>query len=163
MSDAESRVIDLRENQPWLLVPKAVFDVLSELFQALGITSVEALGAEISLRPASVEARFFLPVAGKKEGLLKLFDGQNSALAPPRFIPPDADSAAVMSLDLNAFREEIRRLMDRVDPGTTEGVDAFLEGIKEQMEKYLGIGTSVLVNEDDGVSYTTAIRLKPQK
>lgn len=28
----DARVVNLRENQPWLLVPKAVLDVLSELY-----------------------------------------------------------------------------------------------------------------------------------
>lgn len=99
---------------------------------ALGVTAIEALALEFSLEPGGFAMRMFLPVKGPKAGILKLFDGRNSQLLPPRYAPADALTAGAWTLDLPALYEEGRKVADRIEQGSTAQMDAMFEALKQQ-------------------------------
>ncbi|HEY7514374.1 MAG TPA: DUF3352 domain-containing protein, partial [Vicinamibacteria bacterium] len=100
---------------------------------ALGIDSIEALAFEGSLSAEAIAWRGFLGVKGAKTGLLKLVDGKNSTLAPAAYTPPDAMSASALTLDVQALWEEVRRIADRMEEGTTKNIDAWFDTVKLQL------------------------------
>lgn len=99
---------------------------------ALGVSAIEGLGLEGSLEPGGIVVRLFLGVKGQKAGLLKLFDGKNTALLPPRYAPGDTLSGGAWALDVPALWEEGRRVADDIEKGTTGLLDTRLGFIKQQ-------------------------------
>ncbi len=98
---------------------------------ALGVTAIEALALEFAIEPGGLAMRFFLPVKGPKAGVLKLLDGRNSALLPPRYAPADALTAGAWTLDVPALYEEARKVADRIEEGTSAQMDAAFAQIKQ--------------------------------
>ncbi len=98
---------------------------------ALGLTAIEGLALEFAIEPGGLALRFFLPVKGPKEGVLKLLDGKNSALLPPRYAPADALTAGAWTFDLPAMYEEARKIADRIEEGSSAQMDAAFANIKE--------------------------------
>jgi hypothetical protein len=102
------------------------------MFELTGLADVEAIDIELGLEPGGVVTRAFLGAKGPKKGILKLFDGKNVALLPPRYVPADALLAGAMALDVPALWEEVRRIADAAQPGTTTKIDEALRQLKLQ-------------------------------
>ena len=99
---------------------------------AIGVAAIEALGLEFSIEPNGLVTRMFLGVKGPKTGILKLLDGANSPLMPPRYAPADALTGGAWTLDLAAIWEEARKVADRFQPGMSGQLDAGVAMLKAQ-------------------------------
>jgi hypothetical protein len=75
---------------------------------------------------------FFLYAPGEKTGLMKLMDGANTALVPPKFVPEDAASAMTMAFDVQEIWAEAKRTIARVDEEMIQTLEMQLAGMKEQ-------------------------------
>jgi len=102
------------------------------ILDALGVSAVEAAALEVAIEPGGLMMRMFLGVKGPKAGILKLLDGKNSELTPPRYAPADALTAGAYTLDLPALYEEARKVADRIQEGSSAQIDAVLGMIKAQ-------------------------------
>lgn len=120
---------------------------------ALGITAIEGLALEFAIEPRAVALRMFLPVKGEKAGILKLLDGKNSALVPPRYVPADALTAGAWTLDIPALWEEARKVMDRFEEGLSQQMDAQFAALKEQMG--VDIPGDIIGSLGSGIAYHT--------
>jgi len=103
------------------------------IMQQIGLREPKALAVSAELTDAGMDQKFYLLSPKPRTGIMKLFDGENSALMPPRFVPPDVSSAATMALDMQGLWKETRRIMDEIQPGLTETMDEQLAMLKEQM------------------------------
>lgn len=99
---------------------------------AIGVAAIEALGLEFAIEPSGLVTRMFLGVKGGKTGVLKLVDGRNSALMPPRYAPADALTGGAWTLDLAEIWEEARKVADRIQPGMSGQLDAGVAMLKAQ-------------------------------
>jgi len=124
-----------------------------KIFAALGITAVEGLAAEFAIEPGGLALRVFIPVKGAKTGFLKLLDGKNSALVPPRYVPADALTAGAFTLDMPALWEEARKVMDRIRPGSSEAMDAQIAMVKQQTG--VDIATDIIASLGSEIAYHT--------
>jgi len=98
---------------------------------ALGVLAIDAVGAQAMIEPSAVSLHAYVAVTGEKRGLLRLFAAKNSRLMPPKFAPPDADGAGAFSLDVADLWQEARTVMDKIMPGLTGMVDAWLAQMKQ--------------------------------
>lgn len=98
----------------------------------LGLLAIEALEFDITLEPEGLVMRGFLGVKGEKTGILKIADGKNSALLPPRYTPADALSAGAWALDLPALWEEVRKVADAIEEGSMGTADEWMKAFKEE-------------------------------
>ncbi len=115
-----------------LLESEEVDDEDMKVAGTLGLAAIEALDLDITLEPGGFVVRAFLGVKGPKTGLLKLFDGKNSALLPARHTPADALSAGAWALDVPVLYEEFRKILDAVEEGATAEMDEDFKRFKEE-------------------------------
>lgn len=108
-------------------------DQVMKVVDALGLTGLRAFGAQESLTPEGLVQRGFFRMPGARTGLLRLFSAENGPVMPPRFVSPDSTTAMTMRLDLHGFWQEVRKIADSIEPGTSEQLDAGLAGLKEQL------------------------------
>lgn len=131
-----------------------------KMLGALGITSIEGLAAEFVLEPKDIALRAFVAVKGEKRGVLKLLDGKNSALLPPRYVPADALTAGAFTLDTAAFWEEVRRTMDRMEQGASERMDQQFAMLKQQLG--VDIPGDIIASLGNEIAYHTLPPLKQE-
>lgn len=130
-----------------------------KLLGAFGISAIEGLAAEFSIESEGLALRMFLPVNGEKRGVLKLFDGKNSALLPPRYVPADALTAGAWTIDSAAVWEEVRRiLVATMGEMAAQQMDARFAMLKEQIG--VDIPGDIIASLGNGISYHT---LEPAK
>ncbi len=121
---------------------------------ALGVSAIEALAFEFAIEPGGLVMRTFLGVQGPKTGLLKLLDGKNSELMPPRYAPADALTAGAYTLDLPALYEEARKVADRIQEGSSAQVDAMFAMVKQQTG--VDIPADLIASFGSEIAYHTA-------
>ncbi len=110
----------------------AIDEDVTRILGALGVSAIEALAFEFAIEPGGLVMRMFLGVQGPKTGILKLLDGSNSELLPPRYAPADALTAGAYTLDVPALYEEARKVADRIQEGSSAQLDAVFAMVKQQ-------------------------------
>ena len=107
--------------------------MVARVMDALGVFSIRGLGYSMELTRDALVGRMFLDAPGEKRGLMRLLAAKNTALVPPKFVPPDAGSVMTMSFDFADLWAETRRVVERIDAAALKEMDAGIEGLKEQM------------------------------
>jgi hypothetical protein len=98
-----------------------------------GIDNIEGIGMQATLGRGGVAVNGYVSIPnGKKEGMLKFFDAQNSTLVPPKWVPPDAADVTTMAIDFAALLAEGRRIAAKF--GAEGNMDMVFE-----MSKGMGI------------------------
>ncbi|MGH7161979.1 MAG: hypothetical protein ACREID_00740, partial [Planctomycetota bacterium] len=97
------------------------------IIQGLGLGTVRAMSLGLELQPEGIAQSVHVLAPGKKSGALKLVDGKNAALAPPRFVPPDAVSWGAWTCDFQGLWAEARAAAENIQPGAGAQMDMYLE------------------------------------
>jgi hypothetical protein len=124
-----SRIWDVAQR---LLAGEEEAPEVFKVLETLGLKSLQAVAVRASLTPQGVESRGFALSPPPHQGVMKLLDSENSALVPPRFVPANVQSAAVLTLDLQAVWKEARKCMDRIGPGMTAEMDKAFADLKTE-------------------------------
>lgn len=103
------------------------------LMGQLGLREPRSMGISMALTAEGVDQKVYIHSPEPRTGIMKFFDSENSALMPPRFVPPDVASVYTMSIDFQGLWAEARRIMDEIKPGMTEEMDQQFAQMKEQM------------------------------
>jgi hypothetical protein len=100
--------------------------------EAMGFTGMRSLGMAMRFEEDGFSQRMFLHVPGSRDGLLRLLPSENSALLPPRFVPPGAVQAFTVKLDIERFSAGLRGMLDAMEEGTAAEMDSGLSELKTE-------------------------------
>ena len=103
-----------------------------KIMDALGLTAIQGAGLQLALEDQGIALNLHILMSGPKEGILKLFGGQNAGLSAPGWVPADAASWGAWVLDLNDLWDEAMKVADKIEAGSSMKVDGWLQSRKAQ-------------------------------